>query len=383
MNGKIVTFVLAVSLIFSVYSGKSGDSGTGDRKEAGIPEGVKTASASRLLSESDYKEIYDPILNDFYKFISGSSEGESLNEGATGVREVVLGLTRNEALQTVGYALQDISGDGSPELLIGKVQPTDKAGNDIYAVYTCRDGKPLGVFEGWARSNYQYMGKSRFFYRGSGGVMHSIFGTYTLVRDGSSLSCNDYYFTWEKDQSMSELGFYHNRSGHSDTKVSEELKITKEKFWKISDDFERQTQKISLIPFARYAKTAVENAADSEHQVRVQWAKDGLAGYASYESFAASSAEHAVKVLFSSPGGVRDFRVLALTLIEQNGKMTFSAKELYHLKDLVPERPLVVTMTFWGSIPNNGVSYVDASGRTRRFAVVESGKDGSLGLDEF
>ena len=39
--------------------------------------------------------------------------------------------------------------------------------------------------------------------------------------------------------------------------------------------------------------------------------------------------------------------------------------------------------TFFGDLPNNGVSYVGEDGATRNFAVNVSGEDGSLMLTEF
>lgn len=386
MKYKLMACVLAGTLLFSACGGKSGI-GAGDRQKAVLSDSVKTAAAGSTQAGPDYNAVYDPVLKGFYDFISGRSSGDTLKEGVVGIREGVLGLSPAEALDAVGYAIQDISGDGIPELLIGRIRPRDSGvgpGNDIYAVYTCRDGRPVGSFEGWTRNNYQYMGKGRFFHQGSGGAMYSIFGTYAMVKDGTSLSCTDCYFTWEKDPGMTELAFYHNRSGEVDKKVSEEMDITREKFWKLCDDFARKTQKIALSPFSRYKKpTAPGASAVSGPQVRVEWAKDGLAAYSSYESFIASRTEPTVKVLFTSPAGVRDFRVLALTPVEQNGKITFSVEERYLLKNLTPERPLVVTMTFYGDIPNNGISYIDGIGRTKRFAVGMSGEDGSLMLKEF
>jgi len=63
--------------------------------------------------------------------------------------------------------------------------------------------------------------------------------------------------------------------------------------------------------------------------------------------------------------------------------MTFDVEELYTLDRLTADRPLVVSTTFYGLIPNNGISYVDETGTTRFFAVDMSGEDGSLYLWEF
>ena len=66
--------------------------------------------------------------------------------------------------------------------------------------------------------------QGRFYNEGANGAMYGIFATYTIAQDGSSLLCNDYYFTHEKGQDMSEVAYFHNTSGQWDTKVSEELK---------------------------------------------------------------------------------------------------------------------------------------------------------------
>lgn len=205
--------------------------------------------------EIDGMQVYGDILDHMYQVMTSEDENYEVQDGEIGVLEVIAGMDKRDALDSVGYTIQDISGDGIPELLIGAVRETDgdKAwGNNIYAVYTCVDGAPALTFEGWARSSYQYIGDGDFYYYGSGGAMYSIFGTYTISEDGTSLDCNDYYFTYEKDESFEEIGFYHNNSGEWDKSVSEELDVTAEEFWKIEEDLEKQVGKIQLIPFSQY-----------------------------------------------------------------------------------------------------------------------------------
>lgn len=45
--------------------------------------------------------------------------------------------------------------------------------------------------------------------------------------------------------------------------------------------------------------------------------------------------------------------------------------------------PLVVGMTFFGSIPHYGISYTDENGSSKQFAIEQSGDDGSILLTEF
>lgn len=205
--------------------------------------------------EMDGMQIYGDILDHMYQVMTSEDENYEVQDGEIGVLEVIAGMDKRDALDSVGYTIQDISGDGIPELLLGAVRETDGDkvwGNNIYAVYTCVDGAPALTFEGWARSSYQYIGDGDFYYYGSGGTMYSIFGTYTISEDGTALNCNDYYFTYEKDESFEEIGFYHNTSGDWDKSVSEELDVTADEFWKIEEDMEKQVGKIQLIPFSQY-----------------------------------------------------------------------------------------------------------------------------------
>ena len=110
-----------------------------------------------------------------------------------------------------------------------------------------------------------------------------------------------------------------------------------------------------------------------------------LSLYSDYDEFVADKTEPQVKVAFSTDSLVENFKVLALSLedVDENGQMTFSEKQLYTLDSLTSERPLVVAMTFYGSVPRYGISYVDQNGTERRFAVEMSGEDGSILLREF
>lgn len=226
---------------------------TESEQSESVSDEMETETTQQL--EIDGMQIYGDILDHLYEVMTNGDENYEAQDGENGILEVLLWMDSRDALDSVGYTIQDISGDGIPELLLGAVKDTDgdKAwGSNIYAVYTCVDGAPSLSFEGWARSSYQYIGDGAFYYYGSGGAMYSIFGTYTISEDGTALDCNDYYFTYEKDESLEEIGFYHNTSGEWDKSVSEELDITADEFWKIEEGLENQVDKIEMTPFSQY-----------------------------------------------------------------------------------------------------------------------------------
>ena len=53
------------------------------------------------------------------------------------------------------------------------------------------------------------------------------------------------------------------------------------------------------------------------------------------------------------------------------------------LPTLTPERPLVLGMTFFGSTPHYGISFLDEKGEHKRFFIDQSGEDGSVLLVAF
>lgn len=128
-----------------------------------------------------------------------------------------------------------------------------------------------------------------------------------------------------------------------------------------------------------------ENQRDTENCVRVQWAKDVLTNLSDYERFRLGLDEEPPLIYVSTKQTIKEFKELSLIFesVDDNGNVNFAVEETYSHGTLTPEAPLLVRMELIGTIPNNGISYVDSSGKTRYFAVEVSGYDGSLLLSEF
>lgn len=114
-------------------------------------------------------------------------------------------------------------------------------------------------------------------------------------------------------------------------------------------------------------------------QVFVDFAPEGTES----EEIILDSEEYAARLLFTAEGPVRDFTVLRLSpeVYYDDGSVEFSAEPIA-TGNLSSTNPVAVQLTFMGTIPNYGISYVDGSGDLRRFALIESGYDGSILLDE-
>ena len=91
--------------------------------------------------------------------------------------------------------------------------------------------------------------------------------------------------------------------------------------------------------------------------------------------------EYQTSILFSPPAVLKNFKVLLLTFKDYtDAGAIFDQEEIYSAGDVSAEKPLLVKLTFIGSIPNYGISYEDNSGAVKKFTISQSGFDGSLEL---
>lgn len=335
----------------------------------GKSKGDKTASgkvdADKLETpkpDGALLAAYEAILERSVEVLASGGDIE-IKDGETGLLEACYGGTG------VGYAIEDLNADGVPELILG---PAD--GSSIYALYTGSGSEPVLLLEGWARNYWQYLGGGRFYVSGSGGVTYNMVGTFVLPRDGQELACEDFYFTYELDESFEEFGVFHNTEGLWDTSVSEQLDMTYDDLWALDEEWSAQAQPLDLTHL---------DVPISGPQVQVLWADGEWNG--DYERVDLSSGEPSSAVLFLADSPVMDFRILSLFVedMTDDGSITFSSGTLCHLDVLSADCALVADLTFHGDLPCYGISYIDANGAFWRFAIEISGYDGSISLSEF
>lgn len=124
---------------------------------------------------------------------------------------------------------------------------------------------------------------------------------------------------------------------------------------------------------------------DNQPAFRVEWADDVLSEIPDYYEYTAVDSVPEFRIVFISYRVIKDFKILNIEFVEakENGEIIFTIQEAYKPESLKPEKPLLANLSFFGTIPNNGVSYVDEKGTTQYYTINISGKDGSLILSEF
>ena len=374
MRTKLTAVILMIFMLITLFCGCNNDTTDGiETTTAG------TAEKNTLDAESvDYNDVYSDILADFTSLFDNT---DADYEGTTGVIEIINMRGRNEALDCIGYTIRDLNGDKIPEFIVGFIDEAGK-GSEILALYTYKDNSPVFVLESTTRSAYFLMNDGNLFYQGSAGAMYSIFASYALS-EKAELVCNDYWFTYEKDKTSYEIGYYHNTTGDFDKAVSEELNISEDEFFKKQSDLISEKAVIELTPFSTLAEKELTTVAEDSRVVAMFSVDAGA--FDEYAVFTVDESEYSTKLLFMAEGTVTDFNFLSLLItdVDENGNMTFDSQSLYSSDVLTEDKPLEVTLTFYGDTPAYGISYKDAQGITKNYTVTISGEDGSLILSEY
>lgn len=196
------------------------------------------------------EDLYGDVLTNFYDIIAHPDGERIFKEGEFGVFEAAQAIG-DDALNTIGYVFTDLNGDGTDELLVGVFDKAEgaHAKNELYAAYTHDGQQPVLLFEGRSRNAYSLMDGDSFYYYGSGGAMYSIFGE-AVLNDEQTLEWVDYYFTYETDETMTEIGFFHNNSGEWDPHVSERLDTDADAFFVLQDGYAQRTVELDDTKFA-------------------------------------------------------------------------------------------------------------------------------------
>ena len=340
----------------------------GDKKPADTKDPEQTSEQA-----ADPDLAYSELVERFRTLVSDPFGQDSDKPGEMGVLETARAAGDN-AVYEMGYLIEDLSGDGIPELAVGGLNGMTNA------LYTLVDGKPELVFEGWYRSSYVYMGDGYFYYYGSNSASESGQGVFYLTKNGTGLECESFLFTGLN--SDGDLEVYRNETGSWNPAESEKADMTAEDFWALDPPGDP-------LPLTPFSGTDGASANESRVPVSVRYLTE--AGDVDCDWVTLYDGDGAASLLFTTDSPVTEFTVLTLELKDftETGAAIFSASPVVLEKgvDSLPEMmtagtPVAVQLGFMGTIPNYGISYVDGGGNLRRFALVQSGYDGSVLLEE-
>ena len=122
---------------------------------------------------------YEEILSQYQTAISEGWSGQQLVDA--GLNHMI----RDVDSETVGYVVDDLDGDGTPEFAIGTLSGDEFYGKLIFALYTQdENGNAVQLFSSIERNRYYYAGGIRFANIGSSAFDDSFVTTLKLEGEG-------------------------------------------------------------------------------------------------------------------------------------------------------------------------------------------------------
>ena len=182
------------------------------------PGGSATTSPAMIYVD-DYVTAYGPVLsNYYYAYTNGVADPAFAYE--RGISEYIT--YSNHA----GYALQDLNGDGTPELIIAGMGDGNNSNGVIYEIDTLVNGQPVQIACSSARDRYLLRTDGTVLNEGSGGAGHSAYVLNSVTGDG--LVPSESVFTYFDGQPND--GYYHARDGYRYEPTSYDEYLTEQQF---------------------------------------------------------------------------------------------------------------------------------------------------------
>ena len=123
--------------------------------------------------------VYEPILKQYRTALKENWNGQQLVDAGLNF------MIRDVAPETVGYAVDDLDDNGTPEFIIGTISGDEFYGKLIFVLYTVDDdGEPVQIFSSIERNRYYYAGGTRFANIGSSAFDGSFATTLKLEGEG-------------------------------------------------------------------------------------------------------------------------------------------------------------------------------------------------------
>lgn len=353
--------------------------GCGSDKQAAAtqPKTTKVEEAAAAVAKVPaYEREYGKLVEGIYNFVNDGNMDKVPQQGMTGIYELRDHMGYVDALNMLGYTLQDINNDKVPELIFAildnEKQGKGYYGKDIYAIYTFVDGKIKFVDEGWVRSNIKLLANNMFLTRGNSSNTDYVLVLEDLLPNGNK-RCVDMYFTRSKSNNEPGLDVYRNDVGRADVAVSQKTNMTADDFFDMGTEMAGDSVKLELLPLKEYKQRGFKGLAMQYLEcMGIHELQDAKVDLSKYEQVSVPNPFKGADAIFRSTKNLEEFRLLELA----------SGKSVYSKDLLMADEKLVLHLESLETIPKNGFSFKDDAGRERRFAILQSGKDGSIYLQE-
>lgn len=392
----VLSFALGVSMLAGCGNGgadssndkKDGttsvsqDAGTTDNKnsESGKNTTGKDTSSdggSVVPETADYTEL----LNELYEYIFEFNYDEpDYAEGMTGICEILAyDYKEDNAFKAFGYAVKDINGDGTEELIIVENNEDATHGKNILAAYTWNGGKPVLLVEGYSRDAFALLDDGTLYEYGSMGAMSTLVAVYALKAGSSELGVEKLLFTYfEDDMTTSVYSADEIVLTPSDAELTD---MSADDFWDYTMELEERAVDIDFTLFYDYEYSGSKNYKKSDKEVVITpyWADDTMPDKADYvDPYIAEYGLTGTEVMFSTNTEVYNFSIMKFAIDEYMEEDDSWFHVEANVGTITPEKDVFAMLAFAGDLPQYAISFRDVNGEYYCYFVEISGEDGSL-----
>lgn len=200
-------------------------------------------SAGYQYTEEDYLALYQPILENIQEYYEKVSE-----YGYLQVKWQDYGVSECcTYIDTLGYKIEDIDGNGIEELVIGSFDSEDYDANILLYVYTIENGEAKQVVSSWPRSRNYLMDDGNIYNEGSNGAAYTLITRYSYST--GTLSAFDGLRSSDNYVMGNPVCWY--RTGEVLERYPDELRIPDEEAMELWEAWKEKVVPIpDLIPFA-------------------------------------------------------------------------------------------------------------------------------------
>ena len=358
--------------------------GCGSDKQAAAtqPKATKVEKAATAVAKVPaYEREYGKLVEGIYNFVNDGNMDKVPQQGMTGIYELRDHMGYVDALNMLGYTLQDINNDKVPELIFAildnEKQGKGYYGKDIYAVYTFVDGKIKFVDEGWSRSRLRLLPQDMLSKRTciDDNDMEWMLEMKDLLRDGSLRQGQTFYTKVEDGR----CNVYRKYLDVNDTFVTQKTSMHFDDMMNI----DLGAQKLELLPLAEYSSRGFKGLVMQHlNCMGLHELQDNRVDLSAYEHVYVDNPSQGAEVLFSSNTSLASFEVLDL--------QGDSSRVIYSKGLLKPEEKLVLHLESFETDPElsyetiikNGICFRDDTGSLRKFAIRAKVMGGSVYLEE-
>lgn len=204
-------------------------------------------------SQGNTEDPYAAVIEEYYQFMmnydyNSEKDTSDIDDSKAAIWEMFLTMEREEIMESVGYAVEDINEDEIPELFVGLVDNDSGTSevDSIYAMFTLVNKKPTLILAGNPRDRYYCLanGQKGYFLNEMSGGEGIFFSVYQLEQQGKSLKFVESVFSPE------EKKYYYTSKENWEPEHSEA--IDADAYKNFVGDLIMMIEAVRFTPFSEY-----------------------------------------------------------------------------------------------------------------------------------